>query len=111
MREPPGTAGPKTYGELRRLLAELGNPWEPDPTISDDQPLPEYPTGGDGRTEPIGTVIPQDGVIEFLKGDPPSNLQLRDVWREENLLADSDGDDPPSRPTNGNGERFPRTGG
>jgi len=44
----------KTYGDLRKLLAEMGDPWHPDPTKSDDEPLPEVPTGGDGDevTEP-----------------------------------------------------------
>ena len=34
---------PKTYGELRKMLAELGNPWLPDPTLSDDE---EYTRSG-----------------------------------------------------------------
>ena len=38
----------KTYGDLRKFLAEVGDPWHPDPTKSDDEPLPEVPTGGDG---------------------------------------------------------------
>jgi hypothetical protein len=37
---------PDSVGELRRRLAELGNPWTVDPDLADDDPLPEYPRGG-----------------------------------------------------------------
>ena len=39
------------------MLAALGDPWQPDPTLSDDEPLPEYPTGGDGVQEPADRVL------------------------------------------------------
>ena len=49
----------RTYGELRKLLAAAGDPWQPGPTKSDDEPLPEYPTGGDGKYEPRGVQKPE----------------------------------------------------
>ena len=81
---------PRTFGELRKLLAEIGDPWQPDPAISDDQPLPEFPTGGDGIYEPSDRVLPIGGVIDALKGHPPTNPDLLAVWREEGLLDKPD---------------------
>lgn len=84
-----GRAAPKTFGELRKLLAELGNPWSPDPARSDDEPIPAYTTGGDGTREPVGELLPIRGVFAFLKRFPPSNTLLREVWRERGLLDES----------------------
>jgi hypothetical protein len=84
---------PETYGELRKLLAEAGDPWQPDPTRSDDEPLPEYLTGGDGNFEPEDRVLGEGGVDEVLKkGGPPSNPDLRAAWREEGLLPEGEED-------------------
>lgn len=81
---------PETYGELRKLLAELGNPWQPDTSISDDERLPEYPTGGDGIEEPAERLLPEGGVVDVLKSHPPTNPDLRAVWRAEGLLDKRD---------------------
>ena len=84
---------PQTYGELRKLLAEAGDPWLPDPTRSDDEPLPEYRTGGDGNFEPEDRMLDERGVDERLKeGGPPSNPDLRAEWREEGFLREPDED-------------------
>ena len=72
------------------MLAELGDPWRPDPTVSDDEPLPEYPTGGDGKYEPADRELNEDGVMAVLKGRPPTNVDLLAVWREEGLLEDAE---------------------
>jgi hypothetical protein len=80
---------PKTYGELRKLLAEAGDPWQPDPTKSDEEPLPEFPTGGDGVYEPDSRTIGEGGVDDLLRrAAPPSNADLRAAWREEGMLPD-----------------------
>lgn len=80
---------PKTYGELRKMLAELGDPWSPDPTVSDDELLPEFPTGGDGE-EPSDKTVAGEALIALLKGRPPSNPELHAVWRDEGLLAEGE---------------------
>jgi len=79
---------PVTIGDLRRRLRSLGNPWEPDPTLSDDQPIPRYPTGGDGTKRGPGELAPDENLDEVLKrqGAPQSNEELREVWREKGLL-------------------------
>jgi hypothetical protein len=79
---------PKTFGELRKMLAALGDPWQPDPSRSDDEPLPDYPTGGDGAMEPDERLLGKGGVPDVLKGSPPTNLDLRAEWAEEGLLED-----------------------
>jgi|SoiMethySBSTD1v2_1073268.scaffolds.fasta_scaffold3481595_1 hypothetical protein len=43
-----GPSEPRTVGELRRRLAQMGYPWEVQPSLSDDDPLPMPPRGGDG---------------------------------------------------------------
>src|SRR5262245_7622981 len=78
---------PKTYGDLRRLLAAAGDPWQPDATRSNDEPLPRYPTGGDGRAEPASRTLGRGGVDAILrKATPPANPDLRAVWRDEGLV-------------------------
>lgn len=87
-----GTAGepPKTIGDLRKLLADLGDPWHPDPRLSDEEMIPVFPTGGDGIEEPPGRMLPKGGIIDFLKKTPPSNPFLREVWKERGLLDEPD---------------------
>jgi hypothetical protein len=77
---------PDTVGELRRILAELGNPWSVDPRLGDDDPLPDYPRGGQIVRELPGTTISTDKFISFLKKLPPSNPFLRAHWVEMGLL-------------------------
>ncbi len=82
-----------TYGELRKQLADCGADWQPDPSISDDEPVPAFPTGGDLQGDVPGTLLPEGGVIAFLRDTPPSNPHLREVWRRAGLL----GKNPPRR--------------
>jgi hypothetical protein len=82
---------PKTFGELRKVLAELGEPWIPDPSISDDEPIRAYPTGGDGVYQPPDAVLPEGGVIEAIQRLPPTNPDLRAEWVEEGLLGELEG--------------------
>lgn len=78
---------PTTYGDLRKLLAAAGDPWEPDPTKADEEELPVYPTGGDGVYEPDSRTLGEGGVDKLLaETPPPSNPDLRAEWREEGLL-------------------------
>jgi hypothetical protein len=98
---------PKTYGELRKMLAELGDPWSPDPTVSDDEPLPEFPTGGDGEYEPSDRTVAGDALIALLKAQPPSNPELRAVWRDEGLLAEGEGGSSRARAKRSSRKRTP----
>jgi hypothetical protein len=76
---------PATIGELRKLLAKMGNPWQPDPRLSDDEPMPTYPTGGDGSTEPVGQVVPEGMALDHIKAEPPTNPFLLEVWKKHGL--------------------------
>jgi hypothetical protein len=79
---------PKTIGELRKMLAKLGDPWRPDPTLSDGEPIPKFPTGGDNIKEAAGKIVPEGRLIEVLKKNPPSNPFLRDTWKKHGLLEE-----------------------
>lgn len=82
---------PRTYGQLRKLLAAAGNPWQPDSTKSDEEPLPNYPTGGDGTYEPASRTLGKGSLDKYLRSaNPPSHPDLREEWRKEGLLPDSD---------------------
>jgi hypothetical protein len=86
------TRSPRTYGELRKALAAAGDPWQPDPTKSDDEALPVYPTGGDGVYEPANRTLGEGGVERLLaKGTLPSNPDIVAEWREEGLLPPDEG--------------------
>lgn len=91
-------AAPKTYGDLRKLLAEVGDPWEPDPTRSDDELLPEYPTGGDDYVDPPERRLDEAGIDKLLRSTtPPLNPDIRAAWREAGLLSETDDDKAPPR--------------
>jgi hypothetical protein len=81
-----GEAAPKTVGELRKLLARLGTPWEPDPRLSDDEPIPRFPMGGDASVSPVGRPLPQGKAIDAIRRDPPLNPHLREIWLAQGLL-------------------------
>jgi hypothetical protein len=80
---------PKTIGDLRKLLSKMGNPWQPDPRLSDAEPIPQFPTGGDGTFDAVGHVLPKGGAIEAIRKVPPSNPHLRDLWIERGLMRRS----------------------
>jgi hypothetical protein len=89
---------PKTIGELRQRLAELGNPWEVDPRLNDDDPLPDPPRGGQ-REEDIPeearlpTLDPDTDLHDVISGEPPANAFLRARWEEAGLLSQDGGED------------------
>jgi hypothetical protein len=86
---------PETVGELRRRLAELGNPWTVDPDLADTDPLPEYPRGGQaGADVPeefrTAAVDPGPDLRDRLELEPPANPFLRARWAAEGLLDPAD---------------------
>lgn len=90
--------GPRTIGELRRRLAELGNPWRVDPTLSDDEPLPDPPRGGadplPGVAERLTAATPtaDTDILALIAERPPANPLMRERWVEQGLLdADRSG--------------------
>jgi hypothetical protein len=85
-RRSSGAAPPSTVGDLRGLLSARGNPWQPDPRLSDEEPLPVFPTGGDTSTDPVGVMLPKGRAIDAIKKDLPSNPHLRDLWMERGIV-------------------------
>lgn len=81
---------PKTIGDLRKLLSKIGNPWQPNPRLSDAEPIPEFPTGGDGNMDPVGAALPRSRAIDAIRKEPPSNPHLRNIWIERGLLRPSE---------------------
>jgi hypothetical protein len=82
---------PNTIGELRRRLAELGNPWEVDPRLNDNDPLPDPPRGGqleEDVPEEARLASQESGIDlrELIASEPPSNPFLRKRWSEEGML-------------------------
>jgi len=82
---------PKTIGELRRRLAELGNPWEVDPRLNDDDPLPDPPRGGQREEDVpeearLPSLEPSTDLHGLLASEPPANPFLRERWVEAGLL-------------------------
>ena len=59
------------------MLAELGDPWSPDPTVSDDEPLPEFPTGGDGEYEPADRAVAAEALIAVAASGSISSSSSR----------------------------------
>jgi hypothetical protein len=87
-REP---AAPRTYGDLRKLLAAAGNPWQTDTTKSDDEPLPRFPTGGDGKPVPAGWTLRKGDLDKLLRrASPPSHPDLRAEWGAAGYVVDED---------------------
>ena len=83
MAEKAPTQGPRTAGDLRRLIAKMGYNWVVDPRLRDDDALPRYPRGGKSG----GTVAVVSDVASVLRRDPPVNPFLRARWVELGLLA------------------------
>jgi hypothetical protein len=77
---------PITVGELRRRLGELGDPWQVDPGLSDDEPLSDPPRGATfDESEAVATMTAD--LRALLAEEPPSNPYLRRRWADEGLLA------------------------
>jgi hypothetical protein len=93
MTETP--SGPGTIGELRRRLAELGNPWSVHPRWGDADPLPDPPRGAQSEQD-----VPEQHRLpglpsgadlgELLTAMPPANPFLRARWVELGLLPGED---------------------
>ena len=81
----------ETIGELKKILAEQGDPWSVDPRLSDEEALPNLPRGGqaeediprDDRIEPVGRDV---DIRKIIGKDPPSNPWLVLRWIEAGLL-------------------------
>ncbi|MGW1288010.1 hypothetical protein ACWD4N_31055 [Streptomyces sp. NPDC002586] len=88
---------PHTVGELRRLLAEMGDPWTVDPALADDDPLPDPPRGAllekDAPEElRLTELSPELDLRDMLSTQPPANPDLRARWREVGLLPPDGGE-------------------
>lgn len=73
---------PMTYGELRRLLSEIGNPWAPDKSKPDDEPLPQFSTGWDGKRVGLKPLRTAKDVSAALAQHPAPNDELAEVRKE-----------------------------
>lgn len=88
---------PKTIGELRRWLAQLGNPWEVDPQLGDDEPLPNPTRGGQSEAEipeqdrPV-PLAPHADIVQVIAAEPPANPFLRLRWADLGILSREDVD-------------------
>jgi hypothetical protein len=85
---------PRTIGELRRQLRDRREPWEPNPRLRDEEPLPTPARGGLEPGEgPLKSNEPEpfEGDLgEVLRKSPPANPFLRERWRDQELLPDND---------------------
>jgi len=78
--------GPRTAGELRRLIAQKGYKWTVDPHLRDSDPLPKYARGGKQEKQVKATVGSTGDLSAFMRQHPPSNPLLRARWIELKLL-------------------------
>lgn len=82
---------PRTAGELRRRLAEMGDPWSVDPRLADDDPLPDRPRGA-VADDPHLEVVGRDVDFEdLLRQQPPANPELLAHWRAAGILPAEEG--------------------
>lgn len=76
---------PMTVGELRKRLADMGNPWIVDPNLADDDPVPDYSRGALPTEDPKLTKSAKRNFKRALR-QPPSNPLVRERWSELGLL-------------------------
>jgi hypothetical protein len=85
---------PRTVGELREQLRERGEPWEPNPRLRDEEPLPDPPRGGlepgEGPEENQEPKPFEGDLGELLRESPPANPLVRERWRDQDLLREDD---------------------
>lgn len=82
---------PRTIGELRKRLAELGNPWQVNPRFSDDDPLPDPPRGGQSEEEipeayRLAPLAADVDVLALIAAQIPANPFLQARWAEMGLI-------------------------
>jgi hypothetical protein len=76
-------------GELRRRLAEAGDPWTVRTDVADDDPLDGLASGPipavvwEGGADPIA---PDADLGEVIAAVPPTNPLLQQRWVEAGLL-------------------------
>ena len=92
----PDASSPQTIGDLRRRLAEMGDPWTVDPQLSDDEPIRDRPRGGQAEDQVPDdlrptAVEPSGDLRELLAEQPPANPALRERWAQEGLLDQDEG--------------------
>lgn len=86
---------PRTIGDLRRTLTELGNPWTVNPRWGDVDVLPDPPRGAQRDED-----VPEDARLPgfppdadlgaLLRTAPPANPFLRARWAELGLMTTGD---------------------
>lgn len=85
---------PRTIGELRQQLRERGEPWEPNPRLRDEEPLPDPARGGlepgEGPEENKEPKPFEGDLDELLRESPPANPFLRERWQDQELLREDD---------------------
>jgi hypothetical protein len=89
MADQPNPDAPRTAGELRRRLVEMGDPWTVDPRLEDGDPLPAYGRGGLPPEEDPALALavePERDISAQLRERPPSNPLVRARWIELGLL-------------------------
>jgi hypothetical protein len=83
-----------TVGELRKRLADLGWPWRPHLGLTDNDPLPTHPRGGEYPEELKGAEVIEGKLDETLQQASPTNPYLQERWEETGLLRRSQTEEP-----------------
>jgi hypothetical protein len=84
-----------TFGDLRRWLADSGDPRAVDPTISDAELLPAFPLGAlpaDVQADERVTAarLPEDADLrQLIAQHPPNDPDLRRRWQEAGVSTDA----------------------
>jgi hypothetical protein len=86
---------PRTIGELRRALDQLGNPWTINPRLGDADPVPDPPRGAQRDADipaeaRVAAVAPDADFGALLRTVPTANPFLRARWAELGLMAADD---------------------
>jgi hypothetical protein len=92
---------PQTIGELRRRLAELGDPWTVPEDMADDAPVPQAPHPepvGPGHVPGLRAIDPDSDLEAVIREMAPSNAHLAQHRHEAGLPGPrrdtDDGDSP-----------------